>query len=83
MTLIVARLYIEPTLKGESGPTGDPVVSDSLHLSGMYLSWNRTLTQLGGTDGLVHRELSCPSVSVDRWPTGCPIDPSSRQVPKS
>ena len=32
----MARLYIEPTLKEESRPTGDPVVSDPLHPSGMY-----------------------------------------------
>ena len=30
-------------LKGESRPTGDPVVSDPLHPSGMYLSRDRTL----------------------------------------
>ena len=52
--LTVARLYIEPTLKGESGPVGDPVVSDPLHPSGMYLSRDRTLTQLG------RNRRSCP-----------------------
>ena len=55
MTLTVARLNIEPTLKGESGPTGDPVVSDPLHPSGMYLSRDRTLTQLG------RNRRSCPA----------------------
>ena len=54
MTLTVARLYIEPTLKRESGPTGDPVVSDPLHPSGMYLPRDRTLTQVG------RNRRSCP-----------------------
>ena len=44
MTLSVARLYIEPTLKGESGPVGDPVVSDPMHPNGVHLSHDRTLT---------------------------------------
>ena len=52
--LTVARLYIEPTLKGESGPVGDPVVSDPMHPSGVHLSRDRTLTQLG------RNRRSCP-----------------------
>ena len=43
-TLTVARLYIEPTLKGESGPVGDPIVSDPMHPNGVHLSRDRTHT---------------------------------------
>ena len=53
-TLTVARLYIEPTLKGESGPVGDPVVSDPMHPDGVHLSRDRTLTLLG------RNRRSCP-----------------------
>ena len=50
----VARLNIEPTLKGESGPVGDPVVSDPTHPSGVHLSRDRTLTLFG------RNRRSCP-----------------------
>ena len=36
----------QETLKGESGPVGDPVVSDPMHPNGVHLSHDKTLTKL-------------------------------------
>jgi hypothetical protein len=38
--------------------------------------WNETMDQASF-------ELSYPTMNIDRWPQGCPVDPSSTQVPKS
>ena len=82
--LTVARLYIEPTLKGESGPVGDPVVGDPMHPSAVHLSRNRTLTQFGSSQRVARNESlrGSPTLPVPRchqrlWPTQTPRwDPS-------
>ena len=50
MTLTVARLYIEPTLKEESGPVGGPVVSDPMHPNGVTCL--TTVWRFGGRLGM-------------------------------
>jgi hypothetical protein len=65
--LTVARLYIEPTLpKVESEPVGDPVVSDPMYPRDTPVL-RQDLTLLGGTDGLVHRELDDQLAIEELW----------------